>query len=132
MSKAAIVKPRNFVLLEELEDAEKKASGGGTFSLGLGNPDDITLTDWSASVFTRSGDILTLAMVAGPRYPDERPRVFFTSELPPRAADMCGSRTTHNGDSAWEINAARLPYLASWARGHDLKGLLADVAARMG
>ena len=46
--------PRNFKLLEELERSEH-ALVDSSVSYGLMNADDMTLTDWNASIYGPNG-----------------------------------------------------------------------------
>lgn len=50
----AIVIPRNFKLLEELE-ASEKGTGDMSVSMGLVNGDDIFLTEWNGSILGPPG-----------------------------------------------------------------------------
>lgn len=80
-----VVIPRNFVLLEELEKAEK---GIGTLgmSIGLVRSDDLTLSDWQCSILGPMNSpvenrIISLHIYAGPLYPGKPPSVRFTSKV---------------------------------------------------
>mmetsp|Transcript_15961 Transcript_15961/g.55687 ORF Transcript_15961/g.55687 Transcript_15961/m.55687 type:complete len:135 (-) Transcript_15961:240-644(-) len=127
--KEAVIVPRNFYLLAELEDAEKTAEGRG-FSYGLTASDDMTLTSWTASIFTRDGNLLSVHMSAGSSYPDVAPQAWFTGELAGRAASVAGSKTSVDGMEAWPVRPDVCTYLRDWRRGCDLKGLLQDLVRR--
>ena len=80
-----VIIPRSFVLLEELEKAEK---GGGILgvSMGLTQADDISLSSWQCSILGPLGSpvenrIIFLHIHAGPYYPNKPPSVRFTSKV---------------------------------------------------
>eukprot|EP01083_Nonionella_stella_P127614 386523_1 len=92
--------PRNFKLLDELENAEKgkytdvKKWGDDCNWINLGlDGQDSTLTHWNATIIPHQGGpigdrIYTLRMIAGPGYPDDPPSVRFVQKV----ALQCVSR----------------------------------------
>jgi len=95
-----IIIPRNFVLLEELEKAEK-GLGDMTVSYGLVEADDITLTDWQCTILGPMNSavenrIISLIVKCGPNYPAEKPTVQFQTKLSYPFIDATG-RVTEKG-----------------------------------
>ena len=84
-SSEKIVVPRNFVLLEELEKAEKGV-GDMSVSMGLVESDDIMLTNWQCTILGPVGSpvdsrIVSLMVNCGPKYPYEQPTVQFQTKV---------------------------------------------------
>jgi len=80
-----IVVPRNFVLLEELEKAEK-GNTDMTVSYGLVDGGDITLTNWQCTILGPHNSplenrIVSLLINCGPNYPVEQPTVQFQTKV---------------------------------------------------
>ena len=74
-----VIVPRNFVLLEELEKAEKGV-GDMSVSLGLSRSDDIFMSDWQCTILGPLGSpidgrIISLEIHCSDRYPFEPPKV---------------------------------------------------------
>lgn len=85
MSAETVVIPRNFVLLEELEKAEKGATDMA-ISYGLIMADDISLSDWQCTIIGPQNSavdnrVINLVVRCGPKYPVEAPEALFQTKV---------------------------------------------------
>ncbi|CAK9027567.1 Ubiquitin-conjugating enzyme spm2 (Ubiquitin-conjugating enzyme variant MMS2 homolog) (UEV MMS2), partial [Durusdinium trenchii] len=85
-----VIVPRSFKLLDELEQGEKgqgvPAPHTGFVSYGLSDPEDMSLSNWNASIIgpqhTNLGDrIYSLKVFCDEAYPDNPPQVTFVTKI---------------------------------------------------
>ena len=115
--------PRNFRLLDELEEGEK--GNRGDVSYGLAHYDDRTLSEWAATICgppgtAFEGRILSLALTCGPMYPAQPPTVRFVTRVALEAVGPDGT-----------VDLARVPGLAPWQPSLRILDVLDALAALM-
>jgi ubiquitin-protein ligase len=82
--KEVIVIPRNFILLNELEEIEKSPQYLGSVSYGLESYDDnILLERWEGVILSNKSDnVYKLKIFVGSNYPNEPPKFTFVDTKP--------------------------------------------------
>lgn len=121
--------PRNFKLLQELEESEK-GSSGGMVSYGLSDQGDTMMKKWTATIVGPEntgyqGQIYFLDIMVGSKYPEEAPYYKFNFEN----SDSINLGGTIRRDGT--IRKRHYNSLKNWDSNGTIKSVLDEIYQKM-
>ncbi|CXH99999.1 ubiquitin-conjugating enzyme E2, putative [Plasmodium berghei] len=119
-----VIVPRSFRLLDELEKGQKGNVSEGV-SFGLESADDITLSNWSCTIFGQPGTVFenriySLTVFCGENYPDVPPTVKFDTKIEMTCVDSTGN-----------VMKSHLHILKNWNRSYTIETILIALRQEM-
>ncbi|KAH0792295.1 ubiquitin-conjugating enzyme variant MMS2 [Histomonas meleagridis] len=121
----AVEVPRNFRLLDELEEGEKGQDVPPNISFGLEDPSDSTLTTWNGTILGKEGTqffgrMVSVRLICGENYPKVAPIVTFISPVNLPFVDRNGKVIINN-----------FPLLKNWNPSTTILKILMEISNQM-
>jgi len=112
----AVIVPRNFRLLDELEKGQKGDCASGV-TWGLEISDDLTLSSWNGTIFGPPGTsyenrIYSVSITCNENYPDHPPKIRFNTQINMGAVEKNGQIKCN-----WGV-------LGNWKREYTIETIL--------